>query len=91
MATQTGVPAGAVFDTMELMTDKNFEERGIMQYMQHPAYPPYKMPAWPVRIDGKPARVRASPMLGQHTDEVLHNWLALGDDEVKALHNDGIV
>ena len=70
-----GIPAGAVFDTMELMNDPNFEERGIMQVMQHPSYKPFKMPAWPVRVDGKPPRVTASPMLGQHTDEV-HDDLA---------------
>jgi hypothetical protein len=42
------IPAGAVFDTMELMNDKNFDERGIMQVMEHPSYKPFKMPAWPV-------------------------------------------
>ena len=31
-----GVPAGAVFDTMELQQDPTFEERGIMQVMEHP-------------------------------------------------------
>ena len=35
-----GIPAGAVFDTMELMNDRNFEDRGIMQVMQHPSYQP---------------------------------------------------
>ena len=53
-----GIPAGAVLDTMELKNDKNFEKRGIMQVMQHPSYKPFKMPAWPVRVDGKPPRVR---------------------------------
>ena len=28
-----GVPAGAVFDTMELQHEPSFEERGIMQVM----------------------------------------------------------
>src|SRR6201986_4848436 len=85
------IPAGAVFDTMELINDKNFEERGIMQVMQHPSYQPFKMPAWPVRGDGKPPRVKASPMLGQHTDEVLTGWLGLSDAEVKSLHGEGVV
>jgi hypothetical protein len=29
------------------------------------------MPAWPVRVDGKAQRVTASPMLGEHTEQVL--------------------
>jgi formyl-CoA transferase len=86
-----GIPAGAVFDTMELINDPNFEARGIMQVMQHPSYQPFKMPAWPVRVDGKPPRVTASPMLGQHTDEVITTWLGLSEAEVKALHGEGVV
>src|ERR1700749_2983788 len=65
-----GIPAGAVLDTMELQNDQTFEQRGIMQVMQHPKHHPFKMPAWPVRVDGKPPRVSASPTLGQHTGEV---------------------
>jgi crotonobetainyl-CoA:carnitine CoA-transferase CaiB-like acyl-CoA transferase len=86
-----GIPAGAVFDTMELMNDKNFEERGIMQVMQHPSYKPFKMPAWPVRIDGKPPQVKPSPILGQHTEDVLKSWLGLSEADVKSLHGDGIL
>ena len=31
-----GVPAGAVFDTLELMNDPSLAERGIMQTVEHP-------------------------------------------------------
>ena len=30
-----GVPAGAVFDTLELMNDPSLAERGIMQTIEH--------------------------------------------------------
>jgi crotonobetainyl-CoA:carnitine CoA-transferase CaiB-like acyl-CoA transferase len=86
-----GIPAGAVLDTMELQNDPSFEQRGIMQVMQHPKHSPFKMPAWPVRVDGKPPRVAASPMLGQHTDEVLTNWLGLSEAEVGKLRGDSVV
>src|SRR5499433_1164823 len=55
-----GVPAGAVFDTMELHNDPNFEHRGIMQTVDQPIGK-FKMPAWPVRVDGKPPRIKAAP------------------------------
>ena len=32
---EAGVPAGAIFDTMELTEDADFERRGIMQTMEH--------------------------------------------------------
>jgi formyl-CoA transferase len=85
-----GVPAGAVFDTMELQNDPSFEARGIMQVMEHPNGP-FKMPAWPVRVDGKPPRVTPSPLLGQHSAGVLNEWLGLGADEVATLKKEGVL
>ena len=66
-----GVPAGAVFDTLELMNEPSLAERGIMQTIEHPTTGKVKMPAWPVRFDGAPPKVKPSPLLGQHTDDVL--------------------
>ena len=86
-----GVPAGAVFDTLELMNDPSLTQRGIMQVVQHPTTGALKMPAWPVRFDGAPPRVKPSPMLGQHNAEVLGDWLGVGTAEVEALRAEGIV
>jgi formyl-CoA transferase len=86
-----GIPAGAVLDTQELINDPTFEQRGIMQYMKHKDYKDYKMPAWPVRINGKPPTVHASPALGQHVDDVLTSWLGMGADQIGKLKADKIV
>jgi crotonobetainyl-CoA:carnitine CoA-transferase CaiB-like acyl-CoA transferase len=84
-----GVPAGAVFDTMELQNDPTFEKRGIMQVMDHPNGP-FKMPTWPVRLDGKTARIKPSPQLGQHNADVLSDWLSLDAGEIAALKREGV-
>jgi formyl-CoA transferase len=86
-----GIPAGAVLDTMELQNDPTFEQRGIMQVMQHPKHGPFKMPAWPVRVDGKPPAVKPSPILGEHTADVLTHWLGLSEAEVARLRADAVV
>jgi crotonobetainyl-CoA:carnitine CoA-transferase CaiB-like acyl-CoA transferase len=88
---EAGVPAGAVFDTLELMNDASLAERGIMQTVEHPTTGTYKMPAWPVRFDGKPPRVKPSPLLGQHNAEVLGGWLGIAAAEIDALHSEGII
>jgi crotonobetainyl-CoA:carnitine CoA-transferase CaiB-like acyl-CoA transferase len=61
-----------------------------MQVMEHPNGK-FKMPTWPVRVDGKPPRLRPSPLLGQHSGEVLHAWLGLDAAEVAALKNEGVL
>ena len=88
---EAGIPAGAVLDTMELQNDATFEQRGIMQTMIHPTHRPFKMPGWPVRVDGKPSRIKSSPVLGEHLQEVLSSWLGLDDSAVAALRAEGVV
>ena len=86
-----GIPVGAVLDTMELQNDANFEQRGIMQVMEHKSYAGFKMPSWPVRINGKPPKLKASPVLGEHTADVLKGWLGLSADEIGTLKANKIV
>jgi crotonobetainyl-CoA:carnitine CoA-transferase CaiB-like acyl-CoA transferase len=84
-----GIPAGAVLDTDELNNDTTFEERGVMQTMVHPVHRPFKIPGWPVRVDGAAARVKPSPVLGEHTEQVFSDWLGLNDAAIAALREEG--
>jgi len=86
-----GVPAGAVFDTLELMSDPSLAERGIMQTIEHPTTGKVQMPAWPVRFDGQPPKVKPSPMLGEHVGDVLSSWLGVSAKDIEALRDEGIV
>jgi formyl-CoA transferase len=86
-----GVPAGAVFDSLELMNDPTFEARSIMQTIDHPTTGKVKMPAWPVRFDGAPPKVKPSPQLGQHVEDVLGSWLGMDAGEITALRQEGVV
>jgi formyl-CoA transferase len=85
-----GVPAGAVLDSMELTNDPSFRQRGILQTMTH-GERKMTMPTWPVRFDGVPAEVKPAPLLGEHTAEVLADWLGLDAAAVAGLRQDGIV
>jgi formyl-CoA transferase len=84
------VPAGAVRDTLELMNDPNFVERGIIQSIQHPTGP-FKMAGWPVRFDGKVSAVKPAPLLGQHSAEALKDWLGMSEEQVATLRTDKII
>jgi crotonobetainyl-CoA:carnitine CoA-transferase CaiB-like acyl-CoA transferase len=85
-----GVPAGAVLDTQELIDEPSFYERGILQQMTH-GERRMVMPTWPVRFDGVPTKVEPAPLLGEHTAEVLSDWLGLDAAAVAQLRRDGIV
>jgi len=85
-----GVPAGAVFDSMELTNEPSFYERGILQTMHHGDWK-MTMTTWPVRFDGAPAPIKPAPLLGEHTTEALGDWLGLSAEEVEALRREGTV
>jgi formyl-CoA transferase len=88
---QAGVPAGAVFDTLELLNEPTFVERGIMQTVEHPTTGTVKMPTWPVRFDGAAPKLRPSPLLGEHVEDVLGSWLAMSTSDIAVLREEGIL
>jgi formyl-CoA transferase len=85
-----GIPVGAVRDTYELLNDPDFEQRGIIQTIQHPTGP-FRMAGWPVCFNGKPPVVKPAPLLGQHSAEVLKDWLEMNDEQVAALRADKVI
>src|ERR1700674_1213785 len=86
-----GVPAGAIFDTMDVTEEADFARRGIMQTLEHPIAGPFKMPGWPVRLGGRTPDVKPSPLLGQHTSEVLSEWLGLDAGQIDQLGKDKVI
>jgi crotonobetainyl-CoA:carnitine CoA-transferase CaiB-like acyl-CoA transferase len=85
-----GVPSGAVFDTMELINEPTFEQRGIFQTV-HNHNGDYKMASWPVRIDGKTVLLKGSPALGGDSADVLESWLGIDTGEFANLKTAGVV
>ena len=82
---------GSFWGGGELLDDPSFEQRGIMQTIQHPKAGPYKMPAWPVRFSGSPPPIRPAPLLGGNNADVLHDWLGMSPDAVGSLQADKVI
>jgi formyl-CoA transferase len=65
------VPAGTVFDTMELRQNANIEKRDIFQTIDHPTVGPSKIPVWPFEASGDDVPLKPPPLLGEHNEPVL--------------------
>jgi len=85
------IPAGAVLDTMELASDPTFEQRGIRQAMAHPQVGDYVMSGWPVRFGGQTPAVKPAPLLGQHGEQVLTEWLKLDSVRIAGLKKNEVI
>ncbi len=73
-----GVPGGALRSTTEVYEDADLRERGIFVTVDDPGKGEVTIPGYPVRMSRSPARVEAPPRPGQHTAEVLRDWLGEG-------------
>ena len=43
----------------------------------------------PIKLSDSPAEIERSPLLGEHTDEILHEVLGYGEAEVEMLKDAG--
>ena len=83
-----GVPAGAVLDSAALLQDSHLQERGFFQIEEGEMLWPQE----PIRLSTADTRTRtATPSLGQHTSEVLHELLGLTEAELDALQHAGAI
>jgi len=78
-----GVPAGAVLDTQELIEDPHLRKRGMFATVEHPTRGKLTVPGWPVKMSASQVPVKCAPLLGEHTEEVLSEWLGLGAEEIQ--------
>jgi crotonobetainyl-CoA:carnitine CoA-transferase CaiB-like acyl-CoA transferase len=86
------VPAGPVLDIPALVADPQFLANQIVTNVAHPAVGQVPLLAPPISMggDGAPRRGRP-PRLGEHTEEVLWEWLGLPSTETALLCAAGVV
>jgi len=89
---EAGVPAGAVLNAPELMSDPHLNARDFYWEIDHPEAGRYRYCGFPIKLSDTPARVRhPAPCLGEHNEYVLGELLGLSDKEIKALEEEKII
>jgi crotonobetainyl-CoA:carnitine CoA-transferase CaiB-like acyl-CoA transferase len=72
---EAGVPAAPVNRIDEVFKDPQVLARDMLVEIDHPKCGKYKMIGNPVKVDGVKDEFQPSPLLGEHTDEVLKRIL----------------
>ena len=85
------VPCGPVLSMKELAEEPSLRESGIVVEVDHPTRGPHLTIGNPIKLSDSPADIRRSPLLGEHTDEILHEVLGMTPDEIAAAKADGAV
>jgi formyl-CoA transferase len=73
----------------ELAEEPSLRATGTVVEVDHPTRGPYLTVGNPIKLSDSPADVRRSPLLGEHTDEVLRVVLRYSDKEISAIKASG--
>lgn len=87
---EAGIPSGAIRSVGEVCETPQLVARGVVREVSHPAAGNVRYLASALRFDDKaPPDARRPPILGEHTAEVLGEWLALDAGELARLRESG--
>ena len=64
---------------------------GFLTEIEHPTYGEVPMLGWPPRLSMSDVPIVASPLLGEHTDQVMTQDLGLNETEIGELRERGTI
>jgi formyl-CoA transferase len=86
-----GVPCGACQDTGEVLADPHLRAREMIVDVDYPARGTYQTVGCPIKLSDSPVEVSRPPLLGEHTDTLLGALCGVGPEDLKKLHQAGVV
>ena len=84
------IPVGPILSMKELAEEPSLRETGTIVEVDHPERGRYLTVGCPVKLSESPVDVVRSPLLGEHTEEVL-SQLGYSGDEVATMREAGVV
>ena len=85
------IPVGPILSLKEIAEDEGLRETGTVVEVDHPVRGKYLTVGNPIKLSDSPAVVKRSPLLGEHTDEILKEFCKYSEDEIKAVREAGAV
>lgn len=89
--TPENVPCGPILTMKELAEEPALRETGTIVELDHPTRGKYKTIGNPIKLSDSPVEVTRSPLLGEHTDEVLREVVGLSEDEIRDAREHGAI
>ena len=82
------VPCARVNNLEQAINDEQINYRNMMVDVPHPAGGSAKVPGNPIKLSSvESEEFLAPPLLGEHTKEVLMEWLGYSEEELKEMDN----
>jgi formyl-CoA transferase len=85
------IPVGPILSMKELAEEPSLRETGTIVEVDHPERGPYLSVGCPVKLSDNDVVVERSPLLGEHSAEILSEVLGYDEAEIAALKEAGAV
>ena len=85
------IPVGPILSMKELMEDEGLRATGTIVDVDHPERGKYVSVGCPIKLSDSPVEVERSPLLGEHTAEVLQNVLGFTGEDLARVIESGAV
>jgi formyl-CoA transferase len=85
------IPVGPILSTKEIMEDDGLRATGTIVDVDHPTRGRYTSVGCPIKLSDSPVEVTRSPLLGEHTEEILRDVLGYDGEELAGILESGAV
>lgn len=85
------IPVGPILSMKEIAEDEGLRATGTIVEVDHPERGAYLSVGCPIKLSDSPVTVKRSPLLGEHTVEILRDVLGYKDKELETVIGSGAV
>ncbi|MEM1363833.1 MAG: formyl-CoA transferase [Pseudomonadota bacterium] len=85
------IPVGPILSTKELIEDEGLRATGTIVDVDHPERGRYASVGCPIKLSESPVEVTRSPLLGEHTVEILRDVLGYDGEDLSNVIESGAV
>ncbi len=76
------VPCGPILSMKEIAAEQSLRGTGTVVEVDHPERGPYLSVGNPIKLSDSPVEVERSPLLGEHTVEIMRDVLGYSDEQI---------
>ncbi len=85
------IPVGPILSMKEIAEEPSLRTTGTVVEVDHPGRGKYLTVGNPIKLSDSAADVRRSPLLGEHTDEILRKVIGYSDTEIAEIKASGAI
>ena len=88
---KSDIPCGPILSMKELAEDKSLYATGTLVEVDHPVRGKYISVGNPIKLSDSPTVVERSPLLGEHTEEILLEVLKFSAGQIGEIRASGAI